>query len=92
MTEKELILESLQEESGNLDDIPFKYLIITLSFIAIILLIVGPKIYLTNNIYYESLDFNKQINQYDTLKEENLILKQKLEKMNFENDTKNILF
>jgi len=92
MREKDLLLDSLHEVQQEDINIPVKNLYITLSLIAIILLILGPKIYLTNHIYYESLGYNSRQNQYDTLKEENIFLQQQLEKINFENDSKDITF
>ena len=44
-----------------------------------------PKIYLANNIYYVSKDINKLNAQYLSLKEENKFLQQQLEKMKYHN-------
>jgi cell division protein FtsB len=91
MQEKELLLDSLDEVHKE-QNMPPKYLYMTLAFVAIVLLIVGPKIYLTNNIYYESIKFNRHYNEYSTLKEENAILRQKLEKLKFEIATNDVDF
>jgi cell division protein FtsB len=91
MKEKELLLDTFSDLDTQ-ENIPPKYLYITLAFMVIMLLILGPKIYLTNNIYYESIKFNKNYNEYNTLKEENAILRQKLEKLKFELSSNDIDF
>lgn len=51
--------------------------------IAFSLIILVPKIYLTNNIYYASRDIAKLQTQKDLLTEENDRLKRELEKIKF---------
>jgi cell division protein FtsL len=49
------------------------------------ILLLIPKIYLRNNIYYISKDINKLYSQYISLKEENSFLEQQLENKEYEN-------
>jgi len=91
MREKELLLNSL-DDIDTQENIPPKHLYMTLAVMAIVLLILGPKIYLTNNIYYESIKFNRNYNEYNTLKEENALLRQRLEKLKFELSSNDIDF
>ncbi|NQY20427.1 MAG: hypothetical protein HRT40_03825 [Campylobacteraceae bacterium] len=60
-------------------------LIIALSFMAGVLILYFPKIYIKNNIYYTSKDINKLYNHYTSLREENRFLVQQLEDMKFKN-------
>ncbi|NWF66113.1 MAG: hypothetical protein HXX81_01465 [Campylobacterales bacterium] len=62
-----------------------KYLIISLSILVIMLLILGPKIYIRSNIYYKSMYIEKLKYQYNSLIAENSNLKNKLEKTKFNN-------
>jgi cell division protein FtsB len=57
--------------------------VITIFFV--MLLILAPKIYIQNSIYYESKVINKYYNQYLSLKEENSALRQQLEDIKFRN-------
>ena len=59
--------------------------IVTVIFISSIILLV-PKIYLRNNIYYISKDINKLYSHYISLKEENKFSKQQLEDAKFKNN------
>jgi len=60
-------------------------LLISIIFISSIVLLI-PKIYLRNNIYYVSKDINKLHTHYISLKEENKFLKQQLEDAKFKNN------
>ena len=82
MVEKELLLDSVQDIQKDDENISFRYLLITLLFVSIVLLVLGPKIYLSNNVYYKSLEFNKTLNQYNTLKEENSSLLNEISSLN----------
>jgi cell division protein FtsL len=64
---------------------PVKALVIVLSVLGISLILLIPKIYLRNNIYYISKDINKLNAQYISLKEENKFLKQQHEDALFKN-------
>jgi len=44
-----------------------------------------PKIYLRNNIYYTSKDINELLSKKDLLLEEQEILEQQLEKLEYQN-------
>ena len=58
----------------------------TIFFIILFLAIFIPRIYIKNQIYYNSLDINNLYHQYIILKEENRNLKLKIEKARFENE------
>ncbi len=64
---------------------PVKALLIVLSILIVSLVLLIPKIYLRNNIYYISKDINKLNAQYISLKEENKFLKQQHEDALFKN-------
>ncbi|MEA2049287.1 MAG: hypothetical protein U9O56_00935 [Campylobacterota bacterium] len=62
-----------------------KALLLVFSLLFILLLLIIPKIYLRNNIYYISKDINKLDTHYISLKEENKFLKQQHEDALFKN-------
>jgi cell division protein FtsL len=64
---------------------PIKALFVVLGVLFITLVLLMPKIYLQNNIYYVSKDINKLHTQYVSLKEENKALKQQHEDALFQN-------
>ncbi len=87
--EREELLEGVQEVQERFDNLDLKFLITILLSMIIIFLLVFPKIYLRNHIYYTSRDINKLLNEYRTLKAENKLLKQKVEKIKFKNEMLN---
>ncbi len=54
--------------------------------------VILPKIYLKNEIYYNSRDISKLYNEYNILKEENIMLKRKLEYLKFKNQVLDTIF
>ena len=78
--EREELLEGIEEVQQRYQNLDIKFLITVLLSMFIVFLLLFPKIYLRNHIYYTSRDINKLLIEYRTLKEENRLLKQKLEK------------
>jgi len=56
-----------------------------LSILMVLLILLIPKIFLRNNIYYISKDINGLYSQYISLKEEKRFLEQQLETKEYEN-------
>lgn len=71
-----------QKLEKNLD---FRFLLLIYLVMGVGFLVILPKIYIKNQIYYMSRDINKLYGEYSILKEENRILKQNLENMRFKN-------
>jgi cell division protein FtsL len=69
------------EERG--EGIGVAELFIVFFFLLIALAIFIPKIYLANEIYYTSRKINKLLEEYEILKEENRILRQRIEEQKF---------
>ena len=64
----------------------------TLLVFAIAWLLLFPKIYLTNAIYYKSRDIAVLQREYDTLREENRVIRSRVEAMRFKNQVLDTLF
>ena len=84
MREKEELLDELDEviEEKKISIVIVRNIIIVSIFILVLLL---PKIYISNKFYQYSVKINKLLNEYYSLKAENSILKSKIEKLRFKN-------
>lgn len=51
-----------------------------------------PKIYIQQQIYFKSRDISKLKGEYDTLKEENRLIKESVETIKFKNQVLDTLF
>ncbi|MEA3370004.1 MAG: hypothetical protein U9Q40_01540 [Campylobacterota bacterium] len=92
MSEKnELLLEvgSVLAPKKNLDFTYYLYIILALSLVAMILF---PKIYIQQQIYFKSRDISKLKIEYDTLKEENRLINGSVESIKFKNQILDTLF
>ncbi|MGE4419043.1 MAG: hypothetical protein AB7D38_04320 [Sulfurimonas sp.] len=65
------------------------YVLLSIAFVCIILF---PKIYIQQQIYYKSRDISKLKSEYDTLKEENRLIKSSVESIRFKNQILDTLF
>ncbi len=92
MEEKEELLGSFEEYERKSSLLGLKDLIFALLFLAIALGLFFPKIYVANEIYYTSRKINKLLDHYEILKEENRLLKQKLEEEKFKNQVLDMIF
>jgi len=79
------------EEAGS-SGLELKDLVVTILVVAIIFALIVPKIYLSNEIYYKSRNINKLLDDYEILKEEHRLLKQKLEYVQFKNQVLGTIF
>ncbi len=77
---------------NQVEELSSKLLLSIFLVIFTILILILPKIYLKNEIYYKSRDISKLYNEYSILKEENRVLKQKLEYMRFKNQVLDTIF
>lgn len=89
MSEKLELLDNISlsyEESKNLDR---RFLVITLLFMIIALVLIFPKIYIASNIYFESIKINKLKKELKILVDENKHLNQKIEHKKFKDASEN---
>jgi len=74
------------------EELSFRLLLSVILVLFIVLILILPKIYLKNEIYYNSREISKLYNEYSILREENRVLKQKLEYINFKNQVLDTIF
>lgn len=92
MSEKNDLLDELDDikvQEKRVTLAYFLYIILVLSFVGVL---VFPKIYITQQIYFKSRDISKLKNEYDTLKEENKIISASVEEIKFKNQILDTLF
>jgi len=85
MDDKNELLEQYDAEQKVEKNLDFRFLLLVYMVMGVAFLLVLPKIYIKNQIYYMSRDIGKMYGEYSILKEENRVLKQNLENMRFKN-------
>ncbi|MGB5965893.1 MAG: hypothetical protein WBF77_05005 [Sulfurimonadaceae bacterium] len=92
MNEKDLILNEVKELQSEENKMGWRFLFMTLLILAIAWLLLFPKIYLQSQVYYKSRDIAVLTGEYNALKEENRILKTKVESIRFKNQVLDTMF
>ncbi len=93
--EKDILLEAVKEHHEQChknSNLGVRFLLMTLLILAIAWLILFPKIYLQSQVYYKSRDIAVLTGEYNALKEENRILKTKVEAIKFKNQVLDTMF
>ena len=72
--------------------ITFGMVMVILISVAIVLILTTIKIYLSNQIYYESKEVNKMAREVSALKAERVILQQSVEALKFKNRVTDTIF
>jgi len=85
MDDKNQLLDQYDAEQKVEKNLDFRFLLLVYMVIMVAFLLILPKIYIKNEIYYTSRDINKLYGEYSILKEENRVLKQNLESIRFKN-------
>ncbi len=85
MEDKNELLEQYDAEQKVEKNLDFRFLLLVYMAMFVAFLVILPKIYIKNQIYYMSRDINKLYGEYSILKEENRVLKQNLENIRFKN-------
>lgn len=86
--EKEVLLQDVDrviENSSINDRIDIATIVTTFAIVMFVFVLFLPKIFLSNNIYFESANIEMLKSRYYSLREENNILTSKIEKIRFNN-------
>jgi len=92
MNDKEQILEKAGSEIVIRKGIGWRFLLTMLMIFTIAWIVLFPKIYLENAIYYKSRNIATLQREYETLREENRAIRFRVEKMKFKNQVLDTLF
>ena len=92
MNDKAHILEETGSEIVTRKGLGGRFLLSMLTIFGIVWALLFPKVYLENTIYYKSRDIATLQREYETLKEENRVIKRRVEAMKFKNQVLDTLF
>lgn len=92
MDEKTQLLGELQELHDRKKKLSFSYFLYVLSSMILLCLLIFPKIYIQQQIYFKSRDISRLKSEYDMLKEENLLISSSIEEIRFKNQILDTLF
>ncbi len=82
-SEKETLLEEYAKERKRVKNISFRNLLYLYLMIFLLLAILMPKIYISNQIYYLSRNINDMYHKYTALLEEQAALQRELERIRY---------
>ncbi len=85
MDDKNELLEEYDAGLKVEKNLDFRFLMLVYMVMFVAFLLILPKIYIKNQIYYMSRDIHKLYSEYSILNEENRVLKQNLENIRFKN-------
>ncbi|DAB33495.1 MAG TPA: hypothetical protein CFH82_10085 [Sulfurospirillum sp. UBA12182] len=85
MSDRNQLLNDYDQEQKRERNLDFKTLLLVYLALGVAFLIILPKVYIKNQIYYTSRDINKLYSEYSILEEENRYLRQKVESIRFKN-------
>lgn len=92
MNSKDLLLDEVGKVLKPLKKLDLSYLIYTLVIMIFAMLVLFPKIYITQQIYFKSREISKLKAEYDTLKEENKVIGASVEEMKYKNQVIDTIF
>ncbi|MBL0707513.1 MAG: hypothetical protein JJW00_00485 [Sulfurimonas sp.] len=92
MSDKLDLLEEIDLVLNVKKRVDFKYLIFILLMMSLVCLVLFPKIYIQQSIYYKSRDIYKLKNEYDILIEENKLINESVESIRYKNQILDTLF
>jgi len=81
-----------KKKKSNPNGITFGMISVIFMSVTIVLILAMIKIYLSNQIYYESKKVNKMQQEVETLKAEKIILQQSVEALKFKNRVTDTIF
>lgn len=92
MDDRQELLQAYDKEQKREINLSFKTLAMVYLALLVSLALFLPKIYIKNEIYYNSRDISELYGQYEVLLEENRELKLAIEWMRFKNQVLDVLF
>ncbi len=92
MSDKHELLDEVELVLNTEKKLDFKYLIFSLLLMSFVGLMLFPKIYLQQRIYFKSRDISKLKGEYDTLIEENRLINASVESIRYKNQILDTLF
>lgn len=92
MNDRNELLDEVEQVLYKNKKLDLNYLIFTLLIVSFVSLVIFPKIYIQQRIYFKSRDISKLKGEYDTLMEENRLINASVESIRFKNQILDTLF
>ena len=92
MNDKLDLLDEVDSVINPQKRLDFNYLVYVVLSILLVMVILFPKIYIQQQIYYMSRDISKLKGEYDILKEENKLISSSVESIRYKNQILDTLF
>ena len=92
MSDKNELLDEFQDIIEKKQALGLNFFLYVLFCIILLCLLLFPKIYVQQQIYFKSRDIAKLQNEYETLKEENKLIRSSVEKIRFKNQILDTIF
>lgn len=92
MSEKNQLLKEMDEVLSPRKNLDFTYFLYVLASLVFVGLLLFPKIYVQQQIYFKSRDIAKLQSEYEMLKEENKLIKSSVESIRFKNQILDTIF
>lgn len=92
MSDKNELLAEISAVINPKKVLSFNFLLYVLLILTLVSIFTFPKIYIQQQIYFKSRDIAKLKGEYDTLKEENRLIKESVESIKFKNQILDTLF
>ena len=92
MSDKHELLDEVDLVLNSKKRLDFSYLVFVLLLMSFVALVIFPKIYIQQQIYFKSRDISKLKGEYDTLVEENRLINASVESIRFKNQILDTLF
>lgn len=92
MSEKSELLEEVESVLNPKKMLDLNRLVYIMLSVLLVIVVLFPKIYIQQQIYFISRDISKLKGEYDTLKEENRLIKSSVESIRYKNQILDTLF
>ena len=92
MSSKDILLEEIESVLAPKKKLDFQYFIYVILVLCMVLIVLFPKIYITQQIYFKSREISKLKSEYDTLKEENKVIGASVEAIKYKNQVLDTIF
>lgn len=92
MSEKNQLLHEVDTLFNPRRELDFTYFLYVLASLIFVALLLFPKIYIQQQIYFKSRDISKLQSEYEMLKEENKLIKSSVETLRFKNQILDTIF
>ncbi len=92
MGSKDILLDEIESVLSPQKKLDLKYFIFSILTLCMVLVVLFPKIYITQQIYFKSREISKLKSEYDTLKEENKVIGASVEAIKYKNQVLDTIF